>query len=71
MSPDSPTRTSELLLPPSISLSCINATLQPFLAAEIAVEIPAIPPPTTTRSKLPYSLIGDKLNFLRNNLKDE
>ena len=48
--PPRPTRISELLLPPSTGRSCINATLQPNLAAEIAAHIPATPPPITTKS---------------------
>jgi hypothetical protein len=49
------TRTSELLLPPSTGRSWISATFNPDRAADTAAQVPAIPPPTTTRSKSPAS----------------
>ena len=49
-SPERPTRTSELLLPPNTGRSCTRATRQPRRAALTAAQQPAMPPPTTTRS---------------------
>ena len=43
-------RISELALPPSTGLSCIRTTRAPVLAAEIAENMPPMPPPTTQMS---------------------
>ena len=50
ISPDSPTLTSDELLPPRTGRLFISATLHPSLAALTAAQQPAMPPPTTTRS---------------------
>ena len=39
-------RISELAFPPSTGRSCISTTLAPWRAAEMAANIPPMPPPT-------------------------
>ena len=51
--PSGQTRTSELPLPPSTGRSCTRATVRPSRAADTAAHVPAMPPPTTTRSNCP------------------
>lgn len=66
MMPPRWTRTSEELLPPHNGRSLTNATLHPLRAALTAAHIPAIPPPTTTKSKCPSCFMPVGWSRLRN-----